>query len=86
MIACFLIAEHLLNISETLFPGSNPNETGFDEVREEPDDFYVDNKDTQSDKSWCRISIFAMVRRLREQRWGMVSTNEQYAYVYQFFS
>ncbi|CAK65110.1 unnamed protein product (macronuclear) [Paramecium tetraurelia] len=31
-----------------------------------------------------RISIFGVVRRLREQRWGMVHTSEQYQYVYKF--
>ena len=29
LIATFLLAEHLLNISETLFPGQNKRETGF---------------------------------------------------------
>ena len=36
-----MIAEHLLNISETLFPGENPRERGFNKNREEPDDFYT---------------------------------------------
>ncbi|CAD8115803.1 unnamed protein product [Paramecium sonneborni] len=31
-----------------------------------------------------RISIFGIVRRLREQRWGMVHTSEQYSYIYKF--
>ncbi|CAK81370.1 unnamed protein product, partial (macronuclear) [Paramecium tetraurelia] len=31
-----------------------------------------------------RISVFGVVRRLREQRWGMVHTSEQYQYVYKF--
>ncbi|CAD8082931.1 unnamed protein product [Paramecium primaurelia] len=31
-----------------------------------------------------RISIFGIVRRLREQRWGMVHTSEQYIYIYKF--
>ena len=31
-----------------------------------------------------RLSVFAIVRRLREQRWGMVSTDAQYEYLYQF--
>ena len=36
--------------------------------------------------SWSRISIFSIVRRLREQRWCMVITDAQYAYCYQFLS
>ena len=31
-----------------------------------------------------RVSIFGIVRRLREQRWGMVHTSEQYIYIYKF--
>lgn len=31
-----------------------------------------------------KISIFGVVRRLREQRWGMVHTSEQYSYLYKF--
>eukprot|EP01016_Furgasonia_blochmanni_P054773 TRINITY_DN9068_c0_g1_i4.p1 TRINITY_DN9068_c0_g1~~TRINITY_DN9068_c0_g1_i4.p1 ORF type:complete len:354 (-),score=54.42 TRINITY_DN9068_c0_g1_i4:149-1150(-) len=31
----------------------------------------------------CRLSVFAVVRRLREQRWGMVNTAEQYAFIYE---
>ncbi|CAK57485.1 unnamed protein product (macronuclear) [Paramecium tetraurelia] len=31
-----------------------------------------------------RLSIFGIVRRLREQRWGMVHTSEQYSYIYKF--
>ena len=94
MIAAFMIAEHLLSISETVFPGSTTNsqETGFTgEARQEPDPFYTDSVDQstlpafmQGTNSWSRISIFGMVRRLREQRWCMVSTDAQYAYCYQF--
>ena len=36
--------------------------------------------------SWARISLFAIVRRLREQRWCSVSTDAQYAYCYYFLS
>eukprot|EP00828_Plagiopyla_frontata_P041596 TRINITY_DN5977_c0_g1_i2.p1 TRINITY_DN5977_c0_g1~~TRINITY_DN5977_c0_g1_i2.p1 ORF type:complete len:209 (-),score=23.37 TRINITY_DN5977_c0_g1_i2:3-629(-) len=32
-----------------------------------------------------KISIFGAVRRLREQRWGMVNSQEQYSYIYKFF-
>jgi receptor-type tyrosine-protein phosphatase gamma len=31
-----------------------------------------------------RISIFGTVRRLREQRWGMVQTKEQYEFLYKY--
>ena len=83
LIAAFMIAEHLLNVSETIFPGSNPRETGFKEEREEPDSFYTDSiRQSESlpatmrgPNSWTRISIFSIVRRLREQRWCMVSTD-----------
>lgn len=30
------------------------------------------------------ISVFKTVRRLREQRWGMVATEEQYEFIYKF--
>lgn len=82
-----MIAEHLLNISETVFPGENPRESGFKEERDEPDNFFLpQQKDSAalSRHSWTRISIFGMVRRLREQRWCMVSNDAQYAYCYQF--
>ncbi|EGR32665.1 protein-tyrosine phosphatase protein, putative [Ichthyophthirius multifiliis] len=32
----------------------------------------------------CTISVFGIVRRLREQRWGMVNQPEQYEYIYKF--
>ena len=96
MIAAFMIAEHLLSISETVFPGSTTSaqESGFTgEARQEPDPFYTDSVDQstlpvsmQGANSWSRISIFGMVRRLREQRWCMVSTDAQYAYCYQFLT
>ncbi|OMJ79221.1 hypothetical protein SteCoe_20825 [Stentor coeruleus] len=31
-----------------------------------------------------RISVFGTVRRLREQRWGMVQTKDQYDFLYRF--
>ena len=37
-------------------------------------------KDDQSP----RVSVFGTVRRLREQRWGMVQTKEQYSFMYKF--
>ena len=33
-----------------------------------------------------RLSIFGLVRRLREQRWNLVKTVEQYSYLYEFMS
>ena len=44
LIATFLLAEHLLSISETCFPGSNLHETGSFDARQitEPDSFYID--------------------------------------------
>ena len=42
LIACFLMAEHLLNMSETVFLDWNMNESGFRNNREEPDNFYTD--------------------------------------------
>ncbi|KRX10524.1 hypothetical protein PPERSA_01536 [Pseudocohnilembus persalinus] len=33
-----------------------------------------------------KLSIFSLVRRLREQRWGMVHTSEQYSYLYKYSS
>ena len=31
-----------------------------------------------------RVSVFGTVRRLREQRWGMVQTKEQYSFLYHY--
>ncbi|KAL4473957.1 hypothetical protein ABPG72_000319 [Tetrahymena utriculariae] len=39
---------------------------------------------TDKQKDEFRISIFGTVRRLREQRWGMVYTNVQYSYLYKY--
>jgi protein tyrosine phosphatase len=35
-------------------------------------------------KKNARISVFGTVRRLREQRWGMVQTKDQYEFIYKF--
>ena len=91
LIAAFMIAEFLLSVSETVFPGNNLRELAFTGIRIEPDSFFVDFPDKVaaaetgiSSHPWTRISIFALVRRLREQRWSMVSNEAQYAYCYQF--
>ena len=47
LIAGFIAAEHLLNISESLWPGQNTRETGFTQPREEPDKFYTLYKEKQ---------------------------------------
>ncbi|CAD8197833.1 unnamed protein product [Paramecium octaurelia] len=44
----------------------------------------TDNAKIFENPEQFRISIFGVVRRLREQRWGMVHTSEQYQYVYKF--
>lgn len=41
-------------------------------------------KVTQALKKNARISVFGTVRRLREQRWGMVQTKDQYDFLYRF--
>lgn len=33
-----------------------------------------------------RVSVFATVRRLREERWGMVQNRDQYSFIYKFLS
>jgi protein tyrosine phosphatase len=43
-----------------------------------PDDFYVEENNSNKE----RISIFGTVRRLREQRWNLVKTADQYKYIY----
>lgn len=88
LITTFLIAEYLLNVSETCFPAGGAKETGFREQRQEPDNFYSENPENAqtSRHGWTRISLFSMIRRLREQRWCMVSTDQQYAYCYQFLT
>ena len=35
-------------------------------------------------KEGVGLSIFALVRRLRELRWGMVQNTEQYSFIYTF--
>ena len=72
LIAAFIMAEHLLNISETFFPSNKPLEGGFKDKRTEPDDFYTsykkqgENVCEPSIHGWSRISIFSIVRRMRE--------------------
>jgi receptor-type tyrosine-protein phosphatase gamma len=36
------------------------------------------------EESSPRVSVFGTVRRLREQRWGLVQTKEQYAFLYSY--
>ncbi|CAD8117298.1 unnamed protein product [Paramecium sonneborni] len=43
-----------------------------------------DNSKLEENPELYRVSIFGIVRRLREQRWGMVHTSEQYIYIYKF--
>ena len=50
----------------------------FNEDLSEPDAFFAENGPK-------RISLFSVVRRVREQRWNMVKTEGQYKYVYEFF-
>ena len=78
LIAGFIAAEHLLNISESLWPGENSRETGFTEPRQEPDEFYTLYKDREASAEhgeeiqgeaphgWPRISLFSIIRRMRE--------------------
>eukprot|EP01016_Furgasonia_blochmanni_P044713 TRINITY_DN6230_c0_g1_i7.p2 TRINITY_DN6230_c0_g1~~TRINITY_DN6230_c0_g1_i7.p2 ORF type:complete len:171 (+),score=21.23 TRINITY_DN6230_c0_g1_i7:697-1209(+) len=40
------------------------------------------NEDRDEKQKSYRLSVFGVVRRLREQRWGMVYTNEQYLFIY----
>ncbi|EGR29739.1 protein-tyrosine phosphatase protein, putative [Ichthyophthirius multifiliis] len=40
----------------------------------------VQNQDLKD----CTLSVFSTVRRLREQRWGMVHHSEQYSYIYKY--
>ena len=37
-------------------------------------------------KQNSKISVFGTVRRLREQRWGMVQTKDQYDFLYKFMN
>lgn len=43
LIAAYLIAEHLLNIAETIYPSGSLTSTGFPKHRREPDDFFTEN-------------------------------------------
>lgn len=45
-----------------------------------PDSFYLESDGTSKE----RVSVFGIVRRLREQRWNLVKTTDQYKYVYHF--
>ena len=40
----------------------------------------------EADTTLYKLSVFAVVRRLREQRWAMVQTTEQFELVYKFVS
>jgi len=45
---------------------------------------YQENKaEIENEEKW-RLSVFSTVRRLREQRYGMVQTSEQYEFLYDF--
>jgi len=44
------------------------------------------NLKKKGDEKKIRLSVFGTVRRLREQRWGMVNTKDQYSLVYKFIS
>ncbi|CAG9323862.1 unnamed protein product [Blepharisma stoltei] len=41
-------------------------------------------KEAEDETTEPRVSIFGVVRRLREQRWGMVATVKQYKFIYKF--
>jgi protein tyrosine phosphatase len=40
--------------------------------------------DIQNSSNLARVSVFATTRRLREQRWGMVSNEKQFKFMYKF--
>ena len=40
--------------------------------------------DIQNSTNNARVSVFGTVRRLREQRWGMVNSLKQYKFMYKF--
>lgn len=40
--------------------------------------------DIQNSTNLARVSIFGTTRRLREQRWGMVSNEKQYKFMYKY--
>jgi len=93
LIAAYCIAETLFSISESLFNSVLPN--SFPKERQEPDAYYLPDSFISTETSgsaapsktqWARVSVFAIVRRLREQRWQMVSTDQQYVYLYKFLS
>ena len=91
MMACYIITEMLDKLKSDLKEGL---------ARHEPDPFYSQYKWTDSNnkgqiielstadddslKNSVRFSLFALVRRLREQRWDMVNNVKQYSYLYKF--
>jgi receptor-type tyrosine-protein phosphatase zeta len=40
--------------------------------------------DIQNNTNNSRVSVFGTARRLREQRWGMISSSKQYKFLYKF--
>ena len=80
IMAAYCLAETLFSISESFFLPVLQN--SFSQERCEPEKFFlpVQNKEAQ----WARVSVFAIVRRLREQRWDMVTERDQYFYLYKF--
>ena len=60
-------------------------QNAFPAERDEPDPFYMSSSNLLKNK-WARVSVFAIVRRLREQRWDMVPERDQYVYLYKFLS
>ena len=45
--------------------------------------YFKENQGTM-EKEDMKISVFATVRRLREQRWRMVFVLQQYEFIYEF--
>jgi len=43
-------------------------------------------RENMHDLDNVKLSVFGVVRRLREQRWGMVNTSDQYLFVYKFMA
>ncbi|EGR34841.1 protein-tyrosine phosphatase protein, putative [Ichthyophthirius multifiliis] len=46
----------------------------------------IKNQQSIENLNNCNISIFGTVRKIREQRWGMVHHSEQYAYLYKYMN
>ena len=57
-----------------------PIQVKVDETEAHPEPFYIEDED----RKHMRISIFSIVRRIREQRWNLVKNVEQYRYAYAF--